>query len=609
MAISQSERMKSHAKATALRMWFACAFLGFTGSAFSELKVHQMEEGETFATLAQVYLGGEEFADELRSYNGLNVRESPEVGFLIAIPGPLRAEAHNNLEQGARALRRAVDAQAKQYARAEFESAARTEEAARAAMSDAVYCQAVALSTLAVVRSDRARRAADENARVPRDATAVAVGGLVEYSIDNQVSWNQANPSTVFPVQSVIRTAAGARIALRLDDGSQLTLGENSVFKFRDYLTDLRNGEVSALLAVPRGGIEGEVPVNPGQSSRTILQAGRVVNVLKGTSLRARVDAEENSYTEVLRGHADVEFDGKRVVVPEAHGAFLDAKRKKLVTTALLLAPVIDSRFGAAHTTARQEVALTWASPMGGKASAYRVEVANDEAFVDVVDCADVESLSHTTLMLAEGDYFWRVSAIDEYGLQGYASALSRLTIIKDLLVDIKCEGPVQQLGERLIAGGDTVFRPVPRQESTSVVRYEYSVNGSPFKPVDDGIQLTRDGRFDVRVRGVAADNDVGEEAALVAWVDATGPRVTLDISPPFAEADGGRMVRAELNATDETGLDRIEVSVGKSAFALYEGPMVLPAKKNHLLRFRAWDVLGNASPAMSFRVRADQGG
>jgi hypothetical protein len=334
-----------------------------------------------------------------------------------------------------------------------------------------------------------------------------------------------------------------------------------------------------------------------------------MVNVLKGTSLRARVDAKKNSYTEVLQGRAEVSFDGTRMVVEEAHGAFLDARRKRLVTAPLLSAPVIDPRFGAAYITAQQMEELAWTGPAEGGAVAYRLEVARDAAFVDVVESTDVEATLAFTPVLAEDAYFWRVSAIDENGLQGYPSDPSRLTVIKNLLVDIQCQGPLEHRGQRLVAGGETVFRPVPRQAPTSVVRYEYSVNGSPFSPVDDGIQLARDGRFDVRVRGIAADNDVGEEAALVAWIDATGPRVRLDVSPPFEEAGSGRMVRAELTATDATGLDRIEVAVEKGAFARYEGPMVLPASKDHLLRFRAWDVLGNASPAMSFRVRGNQGG
>ena len=60
------------------------------------------------------------------------------------------------------------------------------------------------------------------------------------------------------------------------------------------------------------------------------------------------------------------------------------------------------------------------------------------------------------------------------------------------------------------------------------------------------------------------------------------------------------------LPSTDETGVDRIEVSIDGAPFERYKQPVTLSAYKDYRVKFRAIDVLDNPSPEFDVQLSGE---
>ena len=80
------------------------------------------------------------------------------------------------------------------------------------------------------------------------------------------------------------------------------------------------------------------------------------------------------------------------------------------------------------------------------------------------------------------------------------------------------------------MVGPGTVFTGSAAREDTSVVGYEYSLNGGPFQRGDKGLVLGETGEFVLAARGVGADGKTGEAVQEIVVVDAKAPDLRVHI-------------------------------------------------------------------------------
>lgn len=125
-----------------------------------------------------------------------------------------------------------------------------------------------------------------------------------------------------------------------------------------------------------------------------------------------------------------VAANGGAVVLGRNEGTIVDQGKKPRDAVAVLPAPELAAP-GDETVAYVASPELSW-RPIEGSAG-YWLEIAGDQNFERIVENAfGVAGTSHATRPLPAGDYFWRVSALDGFGLPGARSETWRLRVTPD---------------------------------------------------------------------------------------------------------------------------------------------------------------------------------
>lgn len=578
----------------------------------SDTLVFRVGEGDTLADISEVYLGGREFVPELLAFNGVQNPTLVGPGSILVIPLEVRHRALRAIERSETALAEARDAGAERFASTVFREAASSLDAARQHRLNAEYAKVGSMAersvALAIESIEEANRAALET----KDGRVVLVHGLVELSEDDGATWRAVRAGEPLPLTTLIRTANDARAVVVLEDGSEIQLREGSQLSIAQYLRDQRSGRTDAELRVILGEMLGRIKPKATEDSKLEIQTGGASIAVRGTELRVKADAGGETRTELLEGRAEVRplvgRSRRLIPLPPQHGLLTREDRAPSRPIPLLPPPDLIQPAADPFDTALQQLTLEWAALRHARCrrTSYRVELAQDDAFNQIVLNEILTATQVQTGVLEAGDYFWRVSSLDRNLLEGESSPARSIRIRKNLDVDLVYTGPLVEQAGGWVGSAETQFAVRPAQDDTSVVRLEYSANGAPFREVSRPLQFWQEGEVDLRVRGVGLQGDSGREQRLRFRVDATPPEVTVEVGRPSRDSQGQAIVRASLNVRDDTGVERVEYSLDGRDFASYEEPIVLSALQTYRMKVRAVDRVGNRSPELTFVIAGE---
>lgn len=186
---------------------------------------------------------------------------------------------------------------------------------------------------------------------------------------------------------------AGARYALR--SGAEATVGESRRGAGRELTgLELKKGEV-------------EVSAPAGQATRVEVGGGVALASAGGGQFSARRGAT-GLEVEAFTGDVSLEREGQpAVLVPAGSTAVTDKKGQVAVRGAPREAIALPARGARLYHSGLKKVSLTW-EPAEGVAD-YRVQVATDANFANVVRDGVVHDAFITMPALAKGAWFWRV--------------------------------------------------------------------------------------------------------------------------------------------------------------------------------------------------------
>ena len=253
------------------------------------------------------------------------------------------------------------------------------------------------------LRADTARVQAFGGA-VTRDGRQVAVGDTL-------------------PEGASIETAADGSITLSLADGSSVTLQKSSVLKLDQMqrVDGVSDGH-SARLKLESGRVE--TTVKPKRDvGRFEISTPVAVSAVRGTRFRTGFSAtSQDSTTETLDGTVRVAAPSEAVAVVAGFGTRVE-KAGTVLPPVPLLAPPDLSTFPRSNSESELRLQL---QPVAGAVS-YRVQLAPDADFSSTRFDNASPDLVTTIPDLADGEYWLRVRAIDQYGIEG-ADAVRQLS-------------------------------------------------------------------------------------------------------------------------------------------------------------------------------------
>lgn len=238
----------------------------------------------------------------------------------------------------------------------------------------------------------------------------------------SQVIWEDLDRNVPVYDNDSIRTAELSGAVVRLDDGTAITVDENSLILLamsgEGVNIDFSHGSVAASRATVGGGAASKI---------SITSRDAVVSMNSG-GVRLSGTADKELDVTVTEGSAEVRTGNEEKTIGKDEKAIVrkGAGTKVVRLNLRLLSPVHDDIIVTAAPTA--PVAFTWADVRGN--GGIVLEVAQDSGFTRVTAARAVDG-NGMTENLGEGSYYWRIRGRNDAGAEEYSEA-RKIIILRD---------------------------------------------------------------------------------------------------------------------------------------------------------------------------------
>jgi hypothetical protein len=384
---------------------------------------------QTIRDVAERYLSDPDLWPEILKTSGIASVADLHPGMVLKIAVTEVSAANQALLQSLGQIQKANLAGAQVFAPDEIGNAVDLHEQALQKRSERKWLQTKDFA----VASFGAATTAIEKSEAQRDIAAEAVvsdrNGQVEGQQPADLSWQGLVLRAILIEEEKVRTLSDSTAQITFRDASRLRLNSNSnaiikemrydpLKKTEEAKVSLIEGDFYALLSADNNRAKFNVDI---PQVNAVIDSGDFWVSNKGDSAK---------FTNYDSQTVKVAANGGTVTLGKNEGTVVDKGEKPRAKTAILpppspLAPADD---GVVYVTAPE---LSW-SPVEGSA-AYWLEVSSDQGFDHIVgNYFGLDRPKQTTDVLPIGEYFWRVSALDGFGLPGERSAVSRFTVTPD---------------------------------------------------------------------------------------------------------------------------------------------------------------------------------
>lgn len=212
-----------------------------------------------------------------------------------------------------------------------------------------------------------------------------------------------------------VTTGPASSLSLSLTDGSVITLPSNSALKIGRLRKLLITDSIDYDLMLETGSVRSRVTPFRNRDDRFRLRNPIAVSAVRGTDFRTHYAADSaTARSELIEGGIGLSAGGQAEtrLAPE-FGAVI-GKSGRIAVEPLLPAPQLVS--GGGVQRAPQPAFAVQDVP---GAQAYRLQIARDSGFVDIVEDVSANGPAFTLAGLDNGRYFARFTAIAASGLEG----------------------------------------------------------------------------------------------------------------------------------------------------------------------------------------------
>lgn len=211
-----------------------------------------------------------------------------------------------------------------------------------------------------------------------------------------------------------IETGPNSSISILLPDESTVTMPSQSVLIFRRFRRVVISNALERVFRLEAGRSQYQVTKSRHAGDRFEIQTPVSVAAVRGTVFRASIEEDRKAaITEVINGRVGISGRGDAISLPAGFGA-RSTETSTGKPVALLPAPEIVSIIK--HES---NGALVFpVEPIAG-AVRYRLQIAADQAFLNIRSETVSEQSTVRVANVVNGSYFVRATAIDANGLEG----------------------------------------------------------------------------------------------------------------------------------------------------------------------------------------------
>ncbi len=263
----------------------------------------------------------------------------------------------------------------------------------------------------------------------------------VKHKSAKTISWAKALQGISLFDQDAVKTASASHAVIQFDESNTLQLGPDSLVIVRRLEEDPWLRERRSALVIMEGELRGSMVASLTKEATNVevIIPGGVARIsrIKGsdekTDYQIKVNPDESTSIVVYRGNAEVEAQNKKV---ELGANQLTIVVKGAAPSKPVILPdnaKINSPADGALAYYRdfpQEITFDWEKTKEGR---YRLEIARDVLFEEVVldEIVTKDEFIHGDLH--DGSYFWRVASVTADGTEGQFSKSHRIEVIQDM--------------------------------------------------------------------------------------------------------------------------------------------------------------------------------
>lgn len=326
--------------------------------------------------------------------------------------------------------------------------------------------------------ADPRRLTINRQLRIPISMLKYRAAGATVAAFRGQATAAQGNASLrslvvgqVLGEGARMATGPASSLSLSLSDGSVITLPSNSALRITRLRKLVITDSIDYDLALESGSVRSRVTPFRNAADRFRLRNPIAVSAVRGTDFRTRYDAQQNlAYAELIEGGLAVSRPGNQqeAQLGPNYGAVIGTAGG-ITTEQLLGAPALVSGGG----VQRAESLAFAIEPVPG-AQGYRLQIARDSGFIDVVADEPGNETAFTLPALANGNYFARFTAFAASGLEGMPGTFAFRRRLNTTAL--------------AAASGDDgyTFRWIGTGEGLRRYRFQLRAEGSPLPLVDE---------------------------------------------------------------------------------------------------------------------------
>lgn len=386
-----------------------------------------VEEDQSLRDIAEEYLGDPDLWSEILRANGLDSITDVQPGSQIEIPvGPI-AEANRAIEASLQAIAKATGEGARLFAPDQIEQAIELHETAMSRRQTGAWDEAAALAGQATSSAEEALSLAVQQRDHAAEALLSDREGWVEGQKPQELVWTDRALQSLLIEQEKVRTLSRSSAQITFRDDSRLRLNANSQAMIQRMRVDPLSRREEAKVSL----IEGDFYALLGGTSerkKFELDIPEVETTIESRNFWVRRDVNGSKFTN---------YDDAPLRV-SAQNASVDLGRHEatLVRTGEAPSPKMDvlpapALVEPADDSVAFDLRLHW-RPIEN-AAGYWLEVAEDPEFKRMtVSRFGLIERGFEIEDIEVGSYYWRVAALDKFGLPGVRSEVWRFHVRVD---------------------------------------------------------------------------------------------------------------------------------------------------------------------------------
>lgn len=253
------------------------------------------------------------------------------------------------------------------------------------------------------------------------------------------IAWQKAFEGKQLYDRDAVQTLENSAADITFDEKTILNMGENSLIVIKRLQQDPVYKEKRSFLVLVDGDMRGRLGTGGetslhlavGTQAATVRAQGGA-KVTEPVDFKLSVNPDKSSTIAVYSGKAEIEAEGKKVIVRENQATVVNLNGQPLEPRTLLPAVVLKSpSVGEEYYYRDLQPKIRFAWEKIPEATEYRLVIARDSLFFDIVTDERLSKNRFSHGNLKKGSYYWKVSAFSE-SIEGRFSEIRSFKVLQD---------------------------------------------------------------------------------------------------------------------------------------------------------------------------------